>query len=72
MYISDLYEIKINIGDLVIDCGANVGKITEYFLLRGAQVIAFEPNKFAYSYLKEKFNIHNLIISNESIESILS
>ena len=53
--ISDLDEIIINPGDLVIDCGANVGKVTDYFSSKGATVIAFEPNQFAFSYLKEKF-----------------
>ena len=53
--ISDLDEIIINPGDLVIDCGANVGKVTDYFSSKGAKVIAFEPNQFAFSYLKEKF-----------------
>ena len=47
--ISDLDEIIINPGDLVIDCGANVGKVTDYFSSKGATVIAFEPNQFAFS-----------------------
>ena len=59
--ISDLDEIIINPGDLVIDCGANVGKVTDYFSSKGATVIAFEPNQFAFSYLKEKFKYKLLI-----------
>ncbi|MFT4129080.1 FkbM family methyltransferase [Labrys sp. (in: a-proteobacteria)] len=34
-------------GSLVIDCGANVGEVSEYFLSKGMRVIAFEPDPVA-------------------------
>ena len=55
IYINDLNKIEINSGDLVIDCGANLGTVTDYFVSRGAKVIAFEPNEYAYTLLEKKF-----------------
>jgi len=49
------FNIDIETGDYIIDCGANVGNITEYFQSLGAIVIAFEPNKFAFDILQERF-----------------
>jgi FkbM family methyltransferase len=41
--------------EIAIDCGANVGEITERMNQRGAIVYAFEPNPYAFEILKEKF-----------------
>lgn len=40
-------------GDLAIDCGANVGKVTVQLARTGATVYAFEPNPHAFEKLKE-------------------
>lgn len=40
---------------LFVDCGANVGDISELFLKRGATVKAFEPDLLAYKYLQKRF-----------------
>jgi len=50
-----LDKIEINEGDLVIDCGANIGEVTNYFQWRGADVISFEPNPYAHQALKSRF-----------------
>ncbi len=42
-------------GDLVIDAGANVGRITFALALRGATVHAFEPNPVAFEALSRTF-----------------
>ncbi len=42
-------------GDIAIDCGANVGKVTERMARRGVRVIAFEPNPHAFKVLQKKF-----------------
>lgn len=42
-------------GDVVIDCGANVGDISARFLERGAEVIAFDPEPWAVERLRERF-----------------
>jgi len=52
---NELDKIEINFGDIVIDCGANIGDVTNYFQNRGAKVIAFEPNEYAYNVLQERF-----------------
>lgn len=41
--------------DLVLDCGANMGLVTERLAATGAQVIAYEPDPYAFSILQEKF-----------------
>ncbi len=42
-------------GDLAVDCGANMGLITAQLAATGADVVAFEPDPFAFSVLVEKF-----------------
>jgi FkbM family methyltransferase len=42
-------------GDLVLDCGANMGTVTERLAATGADVIAFEPDPYAFGILSEKF-----------------
>lgn len=41
-------------GDVAIDCGANVGTITELFAQAGAEVYAFEPHPAAFSALSKR------------------
>ncbi len=40
---------------IAIDCGANVGDITEMMARKGATVHAFEPNPYAFAVLKKRF-----------------
>lgn len=42
-------------GDLVMDCGANMGVVTVVLAATGADVIAYEPDPFAFKILQEKF-----------------
>ena len=49
------YYSKIRSGDVVIDCGANVGDITQRFFDRGATVHAFEPHPEAFARLTARF-----------------
>jgi FkbM family methyltransferase len=42
--------------DTVIDCGANVGKVTEQLAATGAIVHAFEPDPHAFEILTRKFD----------------
>ncbi len=51
----NLDNIKIESGDIVIDCGANIGLVTEYFFRKGAEVYAFEPNIYAFDILNKKY-----------------
>ncbi|EEW26532.1 FkbM family methyltransferase [Rhodobacter ferrooxidans] len=45
-------------GDLVMDCGANIGSITAILADTGADVLAFEPDPFAFAELTAKFADH--------------
>ena len=42
-------------GDLALDCGANVGKVTEILARTGADVIAFEPDPWTFEKLSARF-----------------
>jgi FkbM family methyltransferase len=41
--------------DVVIDCGAYVGKITHYFADRGARVYALDPSPILHTELEKRF-----------------
>ena len=59
---SPLGRISLYPGDIAIDCGANVGHVTDLLAASGATVYAFEPNPHAFQILKERFankpNVH--------------
>lgn len=42
-------------GDLALDCGANMGVVTEQLAATGADVIAYEPDPYAFGRLGERF-----------------
>ena len=42
-------------GDLALDLGANMGVVTEKLAATGADVIAYEPDPFAFATLQAKF-----------------
>lgn len=50
------YAHLMGSGDLVFDVGANLGNRVEVFLRTGANVVAFEPQKFCRRHLEEKFS----------------
>ncbi|QDS88914.1 31-O-demethyl-FK506 methyltransferase FkbM [Rosistilla ulvae] len=58
-------------GDIAIDLGANVGKITQLMANTGAKVHAFEPDPNAFRVLEKKFRwnwnvrLHNVAVSNK-------
>jgi FkbM family methyltransferase len=45
---------SLGAGDVAIDCGANLGLITEVLAQKGAEVHAFEPNPDAFAILRER------------------
>jgi FkbM family methyltransferase len=57
-----LRKFDIRRGDVVIDLGANVGEVSEYFLRKGAIVHAYEPNAHAAQVLLQRLgckkNLH--------------
>ena len=55
-------------GDLVFDCGANVGEVTVPLAATGAEVHAFEPDPFAFSLLtKATRNLPNVTLHNVAV-----
>ncbi|MFM7671162.1 MAG: FkbM family methyltransferase [Bacteroidota bacterium] len=55
-------------GDLVLDCGANVGLITRYLSTTGANVIAFEPDPRAFALLQKRCaHLPNVTLYNEGV-----
>jgi FkbM family methyltransferase len=57
-----LPTFKIHKHKVCIDCGANVGNITDQMASCGAIVYAFEPNPYAFKFLQKRFegkqNVH--------------
>ncbi|MCT4655427.1 MAG: FkbM family methyltransferase [Cohaesibacter sp.] len=49
-----LKRFSVGKGDIVVDLGANVGEVSEYFLARGATVDAYEPNPHAFAVLEQR------------------
>ena len=63
-----LLSIKLGKDDVAIDCGANVGSITELLSKSGATVYSFEPNPYAFKVLQDKFsNIQNVHCLQEGV-----
>ena len=56
--------------DICIDCGANVGLITELFSSYGCYVYSFEPNPFVFNILNKKFSSKKMINLNNSAVGI--
>ena len=55
-------------GDLAVDCGANMGVVTEQLAATGADVIAFEPDPYAFGILEQKFaNKPNVTLVNAAV-----
>ena len=55
-------------GDLAVDCGANMGVVTERLAATGADVIAFEPDPFAFGSLQQKFgHLPNVTLVNAAV-----
>ena len=55
-------------GDLAVDCGANMGVVTERLAANGADVVAFEPHPFAFKTLEQKFvNLPNVTLFNAAV-----
>ena len=55
-------------GDLAVDCGANMGVVTERLAATGASVIAFEPDPYAFGILEQKFGkLSNVTLINAAV-----
>ena len=62
------YYAKIRPGDVVVDCGAHIGEISQHFIDRGAVVHAFEPHPEAFAKLSSRFrNVPNVHCYNQAV-----
>jgi FkbM family methyltransferase len=52
-------------GDVVVDCGANVGEIVKKFVAKGCAVHAFEPDPMACKILRERFGASSSVTIRE-------
>ena len=52
----EFLAISLQAHDIAIDCGANVGKITQFLAQQQATIYAFEPNPYAFQVLKDKIH----------------
>jgi len=50
-----IITLNLKQGDVCIDCGANVGYVTEILVKKGCIVYAFESNPYAFEILNKKF-----------------
>jgi FkbM family methyltransferase len=59
---------RLGKGDLVLDCGANVGLITRLLASTGATVISFEPDPRAFKVLQHRCgHLPNVQLRNEGV-----
>lgn len=55
-------------GDVVLDCGANVGAVCEPLAQTGATVHAYEPDPFAYGQLSQRVSSYaNVTLHNVAV-----
>ena len=67
-YIFDGVIRSLTSEDLVIDCGANLGKFTQLLAARGATVHAFEPDPYTFSRLCENTShLPNVVCHNKAV-----
>ena len=59
------FIFELEQGDYVIDCGANIGEVTNFFQQVGAKVYAFEPNKHAFEILSKRYHDNENVVCNQ-------
>jgi FkbM family methyltransferase len=47
--------------NVLVDCGGNVGLITDIGLFLGMEIYTFEPSKAAFKLLKKKYDGNNRV-----------
>lgn len=55
-------------GDLALDCGANLGVVTDILARSGADVVAFEPDPWTFAQLSARFDgVANVTLVNAAV-----
>lgn len=58
-------------GDTVMDCGANMGVVTAQLAATGANVLAYEPDPFAFERLTARFaDVPNVTLFNAAVAAL--
>lgn len=58
----------IGYGDITIDCGANLGVVSQKMADKGALVFAFEPNPFVFEELMKRLRTYpNVVCINKAV-----
>lgn len=66
--LSLLNKFNINNQDVSIDCGANIGLVTNVLYKISSEVYCFEPNLYAFNVLKNNFReINNVFLFNKPV-----
>lgn len=61
-------EVEVDVDDVLIDCGANVGDITSLFARTGAIVYAFEPHPVCWNIINGRFRkLNNVQCLNQGV-----
>ena len=69
-FINILNKFNIQNQDISIDCGANIGLVTNVFCKISSEVYCFEPNLYAFNVLKKNFkNNKNVFLFNKPVSN---
>lgn len=61
---------SLRLGDIAIDCGANVGKFTKKMARPGVEVYAFEPDPNAFKELQKNMQGYNgVVLINKAVSN---
>ncbi len=71
-----LDKIKVQNNSVVLDFGAHIGEVSDYFLRKNCKVFAYEPCSSSFKYLKKlnknkNFKCFNIGLSNKKEKKIL-
>ena len=59
--LNNCYRYKPKVNDVVLDIGANIGIFTMMCALRGATVVAHEPNRWAFQVLTKTILLNSVL-----------
>lgn len=68
--VDEISQLGLTSNDVVIDCGANIGRVAQIFATTGAKVYAFEPNPHSFWVLKQRMKKYPNVMCIQSAVSI--
>ena len=65
-----LNKVDLKPGDIIVDIGANIGDVSNYFVTKGCIVQSYEPNPSCIEFMKLRFkNIPNITIHEGAVSN---